>query len=377
MSLDGRASHVRAFMDACYSSQLTHAHWAAHVASAIRPFADLGLGLSVSLMQVRHGGGHTFLAHDAVGATRSTGAYEALPAIIDRMDRASFDACFYGPRVYMSAAHTARFNARDNHSAALQHFGASDFLGAVGRPARDTVCLVVAARGRAAAPGARARQTLRHLLSHLEFAARLRLAPSPPVAILSASGRLLHAHMPEKQGGESELASAAWDRLVTGRWRIAPHVDSDGKRLFHVYANDREEQQDRALSPAELAVVQHALSGATGKETALVLSVGDSDVSEALLRAVIKLGFTNRAQLLTIGTALNQPSVSSLLLTSAEREILDGISRGLRNRDIARERSTSAYTVANQVASILRKTAAPTRRALLALIRRRRGQDEG
>jgi len=233
-------------------------------------------------------------------------------------------------------------------------------------------------------------------VGHLELAARLRLDPSPPLAILSASGHLLHAQVTlqskelgsmraslegvavsERGAIDSDLASAAWSRLATGRWRIAPHVESDGKRVFHVYANDGEGQSDRALSQAERAVVQHALSGATGKETALALGISESDVSEALLRAVLKLGFINRAQLLTVGTALNGPSVPSLSLTLAERQVLDGIARGLRNRDIAHERATSVHTVANQVASILRKTSAPTRRALLAIINRQRRGHHG
>lgn len=382
-----RASHVRAMLDSCYASHASHAPWAAEVADAIRPFADLGLGLSVSLMRVRHGRGHQFMAHAGVGPARSSGAYEALPSIIGHMDRKSFDACFYGPRVYMSVAHTARFNARENHSAALRHFGARDFLGAIGRPSGDAVCMVIAPRGRAANPGPRARQTLRHLLGHLELAARLRLAPSAPLAIFSAHGQLLHAQPALRskalrrlrvsveglQGGDNrsndaELSAATWGSLVSGRWRIAPHVDTDGKRLFHVHANESEERQDRALSSVERAVVEYALRGATGKETAIALGIGENDVSEALLRAALKFGFTSRAQLLTIGTALNGRSVSSLPLTPAEREVLDGIARGLRNRDIARERMTSKHTVANQVASILRKTSAPTRRALLATL---------
>jgi DNA-binding NarL/FixJ family response regulator len=57
-------------------------------------------------------------------------------------------------------------------------------------------------------------------------------------------------------------------------------------------------------------------------------------------------------------------------LSAAEREVLAHIVRGESNADIARARSTSVRTVANQVASLLRKTAAESR---FELIRRYAG----
>jgi DNA-binding CsgD family transcriptional regulator len=48
-------------------------------------------------------------------------------------------------------------------------------------------------------------------------------------------------------------------------------------------------------------------------------------------------------------------------LSPSEREVLDLVARGASNAEIARERSTSVRTIANQVASILRKTGCSSR----------------
>ena len=61
-------------------------------------------------------------------------------------------------------------------------------------------------------------------------------------------------------------------------------------------------------------------------------------------------------------------SVPSTLpkLSAAEREVLKWITRGASNREIARARGVALRTVANQVASILKKLAASSRYELIA-----------
>jgi len=61
-------------------------------------------------------------------------------------------------------------------------------------------------------------------------------------------------------------------------------------------------------------------------------------------------------------------------LTSAERDVLARVVRGESNQAIATARSTSARTIANQVASLLRKTGATSR---FDLIRRYGGLRDG
>lgn len=62
------------------------------------------------------------------------------------------------------------------------------------------------------------------------------------------------------------------------------------------------------------------------------------------------------------------------VLTSAERDVLVRVVRGASNAAIARARKTSVRTIANQVASLLRKTGAASR---FDLIRRYGGLRDG
>ena len=61
-------------------------------------------------------------------------------------------------------------------------------------------------------------------------------------------------------------------------------------------------------------------------------------------------------------------------LTAAERAVLARVVRGETNQAIARARKTSVRTIANQVASLLRKTGAASR---FDLIRRFGGDSDG
>jgi DNA-binding NarL/FixJ family response regulator len=54
-------------------------------------------------------------------------------------------------------------------------------------------------------------------------------------------------------------------------------------------------------------------------------------------------------------------------LTPSEKQVLADVARGMSNAAIARARQTSARTVANQVASLLRKTGAGSRTELARL----------
>lgn len=60
------------------------------------------------------------------------------------------------------------------------------------------------------------------------------------------------------------------------------------------------------------------------------------------------------------------------VLTAAERGVVELVGRGATNQEIARIRKTSTRTVANQIASILRKLDLPSRVAIAALTARRR-----
>lgn len=73
-------------------------------------------------------------------------------------------------------------------------------------------------------------------------------------------------------------------------------------------------------------------------------------------------------ELLVFSWSEEAPAITGL--TAAERDVLARVVRGESNAAIAKGRSTSARTVANQVASLLRKTGARSR---FDLIRRYAG----
>jgi DNA-binding NarL/FixJ family response regulator len=59
-------------------------------------------------------------------------------------------------------------------------------------------------------------------------------------------------------------------------------------------------------------------------------------------------------------------------LTDAEREIVAAIARGWSNAEIAAARGTSVRTVANQIATLLRKHGAASRYDLVRVLKRLR-----
>ena len=132
--------------------------------------------------------------------------------------------------------------------------------------------------------------------------------------------------------------------------------------------NTPHSQEMRALSQREVDVLSMAARGMPTKLVAYGLGLSSGTVSSALGRAASKLGLATRIELLRLAATLaHDPRASALpaTLTSAESEVLALLREGLSNEQIARMRSRSVRTVANQVASLLRKTKRPSRRALI------------
>ena len=88
-----------------------------------------------------------------------------------------------------------------------------------------------------------------------------------------------------------------------------------------------------------------------------------------LTRAARKAGLASPHELLRQASWLRSDgrSVVSADLTPAELEVLELLRSGLSNQEIASLRARSPRTVANQVASLLRKTRCASRRGLVCL----------
>lgn len=165
----------------------------------------------------------------------------------------------------------------------------------------------------------------------------------------------------------------AWWALFDGRYSVVPLEESDGKRHYLLVNNPPVAEKHAKFTAREIEVVRMASRGFTSKSVAYNLGIAEGSVSQALGSAARKLGLSSRLDLLRVAGALFGVPATSIdvkTLTAAERDVLDLLHRGLSNAQIARLRKRSLNTVKNQLASLLRKTASPSRRAL-ALTQRR------
>ncbi len=271
----------------------------------------------------------------------------------------------------------------------MKMVGARDTLGLVGL--RDQYSLMVGVPQKKRVQLAHAeRQLLARVALHIEAGMRLRLSPGSEVAVLHPDGRLLHAegelrdrldsrrqltqhvarveHSRARKQRQSASAVDAWSALISGHWGLIERTESDGKRHYAIIANPRARRL-LALTLLEADVVELSARGLTGKAVAYALGISGPSVSHALARSAFKLGLRNRTELvrvvaLLLGTAAGPNAQVSL--TGAERDVLALVQSGWANAAIARARGRSERTVANQVASLLHKFGAPSRRALVA-----------
>ncbi len=143
-------------------------------------------------------------------------------------------------------------------------------------------------------------------------------------------------------------------------------VDADGARHYAVVETPRSRRL-RALSQLQMSVVELSARGLTGKAVAYALGITGGSVSKSLSEAAFKLGVRNRTELVRLASRLldaGPTRAPRVELTSAEQDVLELVRRGWTNLHIAGVRGRSEHTVANQVASLLRKLGAPSRRAL-------------
>jgi DNA-binding CsgD family transcriptional regulator len=177
------------------------------------------------------------------------------------------------------------------------------------------------------------------------------------LAVLSDRGRITYCQ---------DDAPDVWPALVDGRASIVAR--SVGMREeYLIIENSPAVRPARALSPGEAETLRLASQGMSNKLMAYGLGISSTAVSRHLASATNKLGLASRSELIRVAALLvpdDRPETTDALLTSAEREILVLLQRGLSNQEIANVRDRSVRTIANQVASLLRKTGSGSRREL-------------
>lgn len=172
-------------------------------------------------------------------------------------------------------------------------------------------------------------------------------------------------------------ALALWSGLVQGRWSLVDYWDHDGRRFFAAHPNAPGVIDPRRLRAREASALALTIDGASLKEIAYSLGISAGNARALVSKALRKLGLESRAALYRF--ALEKGGVIELtleggsqlhvlaaptrqsrlpvkeLLTDAELDVATLAAAGCSNAEIARQRGSAEPTVANQMASVLRK----------------------
>jgi DNA-binding NarL/FixJ family response regulator len=188
---------------------------------------------------------------------------------------------------------------------------------------------------------------------------------------------------------DPEAALEIWRGLVSGRWSLVERAQAGGATVLIAHRNEPRAPDPRGLSPRERAIVELVLDGASNKQVAYTLGSSHGTVASHLRRALRKLGFASRVDLMRVGALAAGQATRSRLgagldvvvlergapgwelpLTEAERAVALLVCEGLTNAQIAHRRGTAARTVANQLASTFGKLGVGSRAELALLMSR-------
>jgi DNA-binding NarL/FixJ family response regulator len=371
-------------IEAAHASEPDLQKWAEQILASTHrllksPFANLGIVR-------RHASGYQILAEasrDSVIDTVTRTFWT--PALLTEAD--TVDAFVRFPGFVSTTAAVIPDAPRPDHMNAVHGaLKAKDLVGMVALAGDTSLCM--------GAPSptiidlnARDRWLLTQITLHLETALRLRTQPQPEVVRLTPAGKLLHVsepamgsqgvggvkrHIRQVEHGRTKRhrkgldAVDAWTALITGRWVLVEREERGIARHYAIYEAARGHSL-RALSEQEARAVELSARGLPGKCAAYALGVTPGTISKLLASAALKLGLPNRTRLTQLVGALLgvAPAIDpTTRLTPSEREVLDLLRLGYSNARIAEARGRSERTVANQVASLLQKLKAPSRRAL-------------
>lgn len=227
-------------------------------------------------------------------------------------------------------------------------------------------------------------------------------------AIFAPDGRVLDAHSRARSRREllrsvvraidrararttksSPEPLAAWTALVDGRWSLVDFFESDGRRFVLAVPNAPSAIDPRRLTADERVVAAYVARGDPNKLIAYTLGVPSGTVATRARSAFRKLGVKTRAafvdryltvlasdydrlsldgERLIVGEA-RAPSSVGPGLTKAESVVAMLAARGMSNTQIARERGTSASTVAKQLERVYRTLGVASRAELAARVR--------
>jgi len=244
----------------------------------------------------------------------------------------------------------------------------------------------------------KSRRAWQRVMLHLAAALRLRKHAAAPVAILTPSGKVVHAEGPAQARSVREALVAAvsamerartgrvrrdpeealrlWRGLVSGQWSLVDHFEWQGQRFLAARENAPHAGDPRGLSEFEDACLHYYLRNASTDEIAFALGRSPATVGKALSGVARRLGFPSRALLKRVGeqAVLDRLSVrlgsesvdmvvlGGLAIHSGWRDVLGTTvlevaalaASGLSDAEIAARRGRSERTISNQLARAYR-----------------------
>jgi DNA-binding CsgD family transcriptional regulator len=287
-----------------------------------------GIRTSVSVAFDGHAGAHAYTVRVTESAIMLEGVSAAEPFRSAIAATHQIGDAHEMRRAYLRRAgmRTSREFDRDNPGIRYQReMGVADILGTFGFADHGRICAVSFAMCDPAWRVSRgARFALDRLSAHLAASWRLRIRAEPEdEAVLSPSGAVLDAQgaarsmaarrrlrdaalvmVRAKRERDPIAALAFWTAMVEGRWTLVERFDSDGKRLLLARRNAPETFPHRALTEKERLVVERASLGVSLQLVAYELGWPRSTVSDALARAMKKLGVRDRAELVELYASL-------------------------------------------------------------------------
>jgi len=260
----------------------------------------------------------------------------------------------------------------------MRKTGVVDGFATTVQPVPGTVVTLYALTRGVASLSAPERAAMTRLGLHIEASVRLRKQPEKLVAILGPRGEpeYLREDVSLKQLPPFSRSTPALDADALGLWRalaagaLSVVQRTEGRReLTYFYENPPHRQPLHALTDTEQDIVGMVCQGYSAKAIAYGLGISEATVSTRLKCAAQKVGLSTRLELVRLAAMITRDPrarFTETTLTTAENDVLELLSRGLTNAQIAAERNRSVRTIANQVASLLTKTDSPNRKALAA-----------
>ncbi len=392
-------------LEVLHSADLGLDDWAKEIVSAARPVLSEGLGVSLRCGCLSTGREILDCSQSDDGTSYGH-AYDVFRATAKRtLPHEDFEALYPDHKRVALLTEQRRTLSRTVSSKrsgdgeflegglqALKSMGAVDVLGLVSRPTATVgLALIVPQRERRGLRRSEL-ERLTELSLHLEAAVRVRLDENLVLGSITPEGRFdLAGDLPrstrrtlghkvrqieqlrtQRRRHDGEAALDLWQALVSGSLLLVERVERGGQRRYLICESPPRRRTIRGLTRPEVTVSIQAARGLTNKAVAYSLGWGEAATARRLSRAATKLGLPSSRALVRLLVGLGVAGGSTVGLdlrglSAVERQVAGLLGEGLTNEQIAARRGVAVRTVANQVASLLRKTGAEGRRAFAGL----------